>query len=177
MGPPSIEPNSTFYSSFGIFIEKGILEFHAHDGTSTLFANQNEITTLQKFDITQRYDMIRTDDRFYLFIDNSIIINVTLSSAIGTTINYFTINVGTGSNLSFDNIKITTDAQGVLESLNTISTSDTFSNTDTVSTTDTNSLSDSSSESSSDSLFFAVGTGSIALVGTVSYWRFNKKKI
>ncbi|MCE7733332.1 MAG: hypothetical protein GPJ54_00545 [Candidatus Heimdallarchaeota archaeon] len=179
MGPPNIEPNSTFYSSVGLIIENGILEFHAHDGTSTILANQREITTLQKFDISQRYDMIRTDDRFYLFIDNSIIINATLSSSIGTATNYFTISVGTGSNLSFDNLKITTDAQGVLDSIINTSTSPTSPETSTSpeTTEDPTDVSDSSSLSNNDSLYFAVGTGSMALVSTVSYWRINKKKI
>ena len=95
------------------------------------------------------------------------------SSNFGPQINYIDIIAAQGSGIKYDNLKITSDAQGVLDSLLDISSPFTGSGI----TEDTNSISDSNSESTDDRLFYAAGAGSVALVGTISYWRVNKKKI
>ncbi|MHA2249380.1 MAG: hypothetical protein ACXAD7_03410 [Candidatus Kariarchaeaceae archaeon] len=114
-----------------------------------------------KFGTTQHFDIIRTSDTFYVYNDQDLILETEFPSIYGPEINYFAVIAAQGSGVKFDNIKISTDAQGVLDS----------EGLDTRNPTE-----DGKSESTSDSAFYAVGVGIVALTGSVSYWRINQKK-
>lgn len=158
MGPEGIDPNSTHWSSFGVSFSNQSAQFRAFNGSPGVLSDITK-TIPMEFNQTQHYDLIRTTERFYVFIDQTNVLNVTLSQDIGSVINHFTINTGQGTNIIFDNVKITTDAIGALSELGV-------------------EIPPLSSEESDDSiLFYTLGAGIIALIGSTSYWRISKKKI
>jgi hypothetical protein len=121
------QPNSTKYPEFGINFRKGSGNFYAYAGTPGILIDELISVSNQKFDQKQHYDFIRTNERFYVFIDNEMALNTSLSSTIGDSINYFTIAAAQGSNVTFDNLKITKDANGILNDIPTSPTAPGFS--------------------------------------------------
>ncbi|MHA1991347.1 MAG: hypothetical protein ACW981_09355 [Candidatus Hodarchaeales archaeon] len=111
------QPNSTKYPEFGINFRKLSCSFYAFAGTPEILLDELILLSMQKFDQKQHYDFIRTTERFYVFIDNEMALNTSFSSTIGSSINYFTISVAQGSNVTFDNLSITNDADELLNDL------------------------------------------------------------
>ncbi|OLS27003.1 MAG: hypothetical protein HeimC2_13460 [Candidatus Heimdallarchaeota archaeon LC_2] len=109
-----------------------------------------------KFDTYQHFEVIRTPADFYVYNGGNLIFETEFSSNLGPEINYFTVIAAQGSGVKYDNIKITSDYQGVLDSL--LSESD-------------------NSESGSNALFYTLGVGIVALIGGRSYSRFKLKEI
>ncbi|MCH8908030.1 MAG: hypothetical protein IH840_13160 [Candidatus Heimdallarchaeota archaeon] len=175
----------TIWSIFGLGIDKDSLVLSGHNGTQGGFRTETAVSVMQ-YGQFQHYDVIRTVDRFYVFIDNMLALNATFTLNLDTSINYFALVSTQGSNGRFDNIKITTDGTGLLnEILNrTITTTETTSPTETTSTTEepeTTSVVTDTTETSSngETLFLVIGIGSggITLLGGTFYWRrFQKKR-
>ncbi|MHA2075733.1 MAG: hypothetical protein ACW97X_14020 [Candidatus Hodarchaeales archaeon] len=111
------EPNSTKYPDFGVNFRNEAGNFYVYSGTPGLEFDELISVSLQKFDQKQYYIFVRTTDRFYVFIDSEIALDIPLSSTIGSSINYFSIAVAQGSNVRFDNLKITKDVNEMLNEL------------------------------------------------------------
>jgi DNA-binding MarR family transcriptional regulator len=153
MGPPELGANLTRFPNFALHVTIGKLETFAWNGTDENANLRSVFFTKQKFDRRQHYDIVRTLDRLYVFVDGSLIQNRTLSANIGPINNYFTINTGKGNGIRFDNFKITNDFNSKL-----------------------NEILESATKFYNNPLFFAIGAGSVVLAGSVSYWRITKKK-
>ncbi|MHA2252225.1 MAG: winged helix-turn-helix domain-containing protein [Candidatus Kariarchaeaceae archaeon] len=156
MGPPTVE-NSTHWGSFGFDFAINEFGFGAHNGTPNVLRNANGVVPMQ-FNQTQHYDLIRTTEKFYVFIDQTHVANFTLANDIGTDINYFTIVTPQGSNITFDNVKITTNATGLLTELGV------------------SPKSVESAESVNRLLLFTIGAGTLGLLTGGSYYQIRKKK-
>jgi DNA-binding MarR family transcriptional regulator len=168
MGPVS-EPNSTNLASFTFFVENGNLDYRARNMT-TIGLMMDKPFPMQKFDQSQHYDVVRTLDRFYLFVDGEIALNITLSANIGPVINYFTINTGRGNQIWFDNIKITRDYSGLLNGLLGIE------ETTSIASQETSVTNKNTSDSNNGLLLFGIGGSTIALASVISFWHISQKK-
>ncbi|MHA2172435.1 MAG: hypothetical protein ACXAB7_21400, partial [Candidatus Kariarchaeaceae archaeon] len=117
MGPPELGANLTRFPNFALHVTIGKLETFAWNGTDENANLRSVFFTKQKFDRRQHYDIVRTLDRLYVFVDGSLIQNRTLSANIGPINNYFTINTGKGNGIRFDNFKITNDFNSKLNEI------------------------------------------------------------
>ncbi|MCE7737597.1 MAG: hypothetical protein GPJ54_22090 [Candidatus Heimdallarchaeota archaeon] len=174
----------TFHAIFSLNIERDSLNLRTFNGTDSHDHDGGISTTvtLIEYDKYQHYDLIRTVDRFYVFIDKIMALNMTLTLNLDTSVNYFGLVATQGSNARFDNIQITTDGIGLLNELLGLATSnpsDSSSSSIIESETSSSSLTvDSSNEvsSSDETLFLTIGPGAITLLVGGFFWRKYQQK-
>lgn len=171
------EANADFYAAFEFVGLDQTLRFRAYNSTDTGVVLVSADSDNLKFDTYQHFDFIRTVDTFYVFANQTEIIKIDLASNIGPEIGYFTLGTVQGSGVKFDNVKITTDAQGKLDELNSPSTTTdpTSSETTTTTVVTTNGTIDTTSDNTA--VFYGAGAGIAALTGSIAYWKLGKKKI
>jgi DNA-binding MarR family transcriptional regulator len=159
----------TNWPTFHIDIWEGRIFVGAENGSSgDNFGLDVGIPEIE-YDKYQHYDLVRTEERLYVFIDNMVALNWTFTVDLDDTINYFTIVTAKGSNIRFDNIQITTDSTGLLDDiLNPPVTSESTSQA-----TDTGSP---DGPTTTDTVLVALGGGSVALAGGALSWRRYQKK-